>query len=256
MKYLIGNWKMQLTEKESVKLAEEIKHLVGPWLAGADIAAVLCPSFMALPGVRHAITDTPLALGAQDVFWEDKGAFTGEMSPVALKELGCGYCLVGHSERRQFCGETDEQVNRKTAALLRHNITPVVCVGETKEERNAGRRDEVVIGQVKAALTGNHPVTKIIIAYEPRWVIGTGVAVSPEDAAAMHALIRRAVSEVYVDAVIERHVHVIYGGAVDAQNLGAFLAQPLIEGVLVGGASLKPHEFRAMAALAAGRDEQ
>jgi len=109
---------------------------------------------------------------------------------------------------------------------------------------------------VKAALTGNHPVTKIIIAYEPRWVIGTGVAVSPEDAAEMHALIRRAVTEVYADAVIERHIHVIYGGAVDAKNIGGFFANPLIEGALVGGASLKPHEFRAMAAIAAGRDEQ
>lgn len=254
MKYLIGNWKMQLTEKESVKVAEEIKHLLGPWLAGADVAAVLCPSFMALPGVRHAITDTPLALGAQDVFWEDKGAFTGEVSPTALKELGCGYCIVGHSERRQFCGETDEQVHRKVAALIRHNITPVVCVGETKEEREAGHRDEVVVGQVLAALAGNKPVTKIIIAYEPRWVIGTGVPVAPEDAAEMHALIRRAVSESYADPVIEQHVHVIYGGAVDGKNIGAFLAQPLIEGALVGGASLKPHEFRAMAAVAAGRE--
>lgn len=256
MKYLIGNWKMQLTEKESEQLAGEIHRLIGSWLAGSDVAVVLCPSHMALAAVSRTVADSPLALGSQDVFWEDKGAFTGEISPVTLKELGCGYCLVGHSERRQYLGETDEMVNRKVAAILRHDLTPVICVGETMEERQAGRREAVVINQVKAALANNRPVGnhKIIVAYEPRWVIGSGQAVSPTDAAEMHHLIRDALHQVYGEEVAERHCAVIYGGAVDAKNLRGFLDVPVIDGVLVGGASLKPNEFRAMAAIAAGQE--
>lgn len=256
MKYLIANWKMQLDEKESEKLAADVHREVGGWLAGSDLAVVLCPSHLALGAVGRVVSASPLALGAQDTFWEDKGAYTGEVSPAALKEIGCGYCLVGHSERRQHLGETDEMVCRKVGALLRHGITPVVCVGETREERAAGRREAVVIGQVEAALAGHRPAgtERVIVAYEPRWVIGTGQAVAPEDAAEMHSLIRDALHRLYGEESAARNFAVIYGGAVDSGNIRAFLDVPVIEGALVGGASLKPLEFRAMAATAAGQD--
>lgn len=252
--YLVGNWKMQLTESESEALAKDVVRL---WAAqGADksgVQVVVCPSHMAIEEVAKAVKGTPIALGSQDVFWEDKGAYTGEVSPKALKELGCEFCLVGHSERRQFLGETDEMVNKKAMACLRHGITPIVCVGETMDERRAGKRDAVVIAQVRSALAGVKPVgtQKIIVAYEPRWVIGSGQAVSPEDAAEMHLLILEALQELMPADVVERQCAIIYGGAVDSKNFASFLAMEVIRGALVGGASLKSEEFAAMAEVAA-----
>jgi triosephosphate isomerase len=253
MKFLIGNWKMQLSEAESERLADDIRQLVGSWIGGTGVTAVLCPSHLALGAVSSRLAGSPLALGAQDVFWEDKGAFTGEISPLTLKELGCRFCVVGHSERREHLGETDAMVNRKVGALLRHGLTPVVCVGETRQERDAGRRDATVIGQVEAAFSAQRLVgtQSVVVAYEPRWVIGTGQAVSPADAAEMHYLIRDALHRSLGEEVVERQCHVIYGGAVDSRNLASFLAVPVIDGALVGGASLKPQEFRDMVAIAA-----
>lgn len=253
--YLIGNWKMQLNEAESESLARELVRLWGAQGAqNPEVLMVACPSHMAVEEVAKIVKGTPVALGGQDVFWEDKGAYTGEVSPRALKELGCEYCIVGHSERRQHLGETDEMVNKKAAALLRNGINPVICVGETLDERQSGKRDAVVIGQVRAALAGLRPVgaQRVIVAYEPRWVIGTGKAVTPEDAAEMHVLVRETLIELLGPDVVERQCAVIYGGAVDSKNIGSFLAVDVIGGVLVGGASLKPQEFAAMAEIAAG----
>jgi triosephosphate isomerase len=254
MSYLIGNWKMQLDETESEALAKEVVRL---WAAGGatrpNATVVICPSHMALEEVAKIVRGTPIALGAQDAFWEDKGAYTGEISPKTLKDLGCEFCLVGHSERRQYLGETDAMVNKKTLALLQHGIVPVVCVGETKEERAAGRRDSVVIAQVRAALAGVTLVgsQRLIVAYEPRWVIGTGKAVSPDDAAEMHHLILGALQEMLPSDAVERQCAVIYGGAVDSKNLAGFLAVDVIRGALVGGASLRAQEFADMAGIAA-----
>jgi triosephosphate isomerase len=254
MKYLIGNWKMQLNETESEALAAEVVRL---WAAqGAtksNVTVVLCPSHMALEEAAKVTRGTPVALGAQDTYWEDKGAFTGEISPKTLKELGCEFCIVGHSERRQYLGETHEMVNKKALALLRNGMTPIICVGETLEERNAGRRDAVVISQVRAALAGVQLVgsQRVIVAYEPRWVIGTGKAVSPEDAAEMHHLILGSLQELFTPEVVDRQFSVIYGGAADSKNLAGFLAMDVIHGALVGGASLKPQEFASMAEIAA-----
>ncbi len=254
MKYLVGNWKMQLNEKESEALAAEVVRL---WAAqGATkpgVTVVLCPSHMALEEAAKVTRGTPVALGAQDAFWEDKGAFTGEISPKTLKELGCEFSIVGHSERRQYLGETDEMVNKKALALLRNGLTPIICVGETLDERNAGRRDAVVISQVRAALAGVQLVgtQRVIIAYEPRWVIGSGKAVSPEDAAEMHHLIIGSLQELFTPEVVDRQFSVIYGGAADSKNLAGFLAMDVIHGALVGGASLKPQEFASMAEIAA-----
>lgn len=252
--YLIGNWKMQLGEPDSEALAKDVVRLWAAQGVGKDgTAVVICPSHMAIEEVAKVVKGTPVALGSQDAFWDDKGAFTGEVSPKTLKELGCEYCIIGHSERRQHLGETDEMVNRKAVALLRNGITPIICVGETMEERRAGKRDAVVIGQVRGALAGVKPVgtQKIIIAYEPRWVIGTGQAVSPSDAAEMHHLILTALNELFPAEVVDRQCAIIYGGAVDAKNLAGFLEVPVIHGVLVGGASLKPQEFVAMAEIIA-----
>jgi triosephosphate isomerase len=252
--YIVGNWKMQLNEAESETLAREVVRLWAAQGASASgVAVVACPSHMATEEVAKVTRGTPVALGAQDAFWEDKGAFTGEISPKTLKELGVEYCIVGHSERRQHLGETDAMVNKKTAALLRNGITPIICVGETKEERQAGKREAVVIGQVRAAIEGVALVgnQRLIIAYEPRWVIGTGQAVSPQDAAEMHHLIRETLFEAFGQDAALRQCAIIYGGAADAKNLAGFLAVDVIDGVLAGGASLKPQEFVAMAQIAA-----
>jgi len=252
-RYLIANWKMQLNEAESAKLAADIVKRIAPQAAEAkDFTAVLCPSHLAMDEVSGVVRGTSVALGGQDVFWEDKGAFTGEISPRTLKENGCSYCIVGHSERRAHLGETDEMVHKKAEALLQHDINPIICVGETKAERDAGKRDAVVIRQVRAALDGLRPVGThdIIIAYEPVWVIGTGQAVEPGDAAEAHSLIRETLLEMMPADVVERQCSVIYGGSVDSGNLASFLKIPVIEGALVGGASLNANEFVRMAELA------
>ncbi|KPJ86174.1 hypothetical protein AMJ57_00175 [Parcubacteria bacterium SG8_24] len=252
--FAIANWKMQLNEAESMSLAKEVVRLwAGQGAEVSELKVVLCPSHVSLNEVSEAIHGTPIELGAQDVFWEDRGAFTGEVSPVTLKERGCRYCIVGHSERRQYLSETDEMVRHKVAALMRHDINPVLCVGETFEEREAGRRDAVVIGQVRAALEDIRPVgnQRLIIAYEPRWVIGTGTAVQPDDAASMHYLINETLRELYPEDVVERQCAVIYGGSVDSGNVKDFIASPVIQGVLVGGAALKAAEFVRMLEVAA-----
>lgn len=254
MRYLIANWKMQLNEAESETLAREVSRLWSGEGAEADVTVVLCPSHMALASVGGIIKGTPIALGAQDTFWEDKGAFTGEIAPRTLRELGCEYCIVGHSERREHLGETDAMVNRKVLALLEDRITPVLCVGETAEERDAGRRDAVVIAQVRAALEGVTLVgtQKLIVAYEPRWMIGRpGQTVAPEDAAQMHHLIISALHDLLGEDVAARQCAVIYGGSADSNNLAGYLSVDAVHGALVGGAALKPEEFAAMARIAA-----
>lgn len=253
-RYVIANWKMQLDPAESVKLAGEIVRLWAAEGAGrTEPKVVICASHVALAGVAEALKGTGIALGAQDCFWEDKGAYTGEISAASLKKFGCEYCLTGHSERRGFLGETDDMVRRKAAAILRHDMTPVICVGETMEERQAGKRDAVVISQVRAALADVRPVgtQTVVVAYEPRWVIGTGQAVAPDDAVSMHRLIFDTLHELYPADVVERQFAVIYGGSADSKNFGGLLGHDVIHGALVGGASLKADEFVRMARLAA-----
>jgi triosephosphate isomerase len=257
--FIIANWKMSLNVTESQALARE---LVQRWAAQAasqpNVTMVLCPSYTALEEVREEIGGTPIKLGAQDVSWEDKGALTGEVSPLTLKEEACEYCIVGHSERRNLMGETDEMVNKKAAALLRHGLNPIICVGETREEREAGQRDAVVVGQVKAALEGLRPVgnQRIIIAYEPVWVIGTGQAVEPTEAASMHRLILETLDQMYPTDLVQQQFNVVYGGSVKSDNLAGFLDIDEIHGGLVGGASLKAPEFVRLAEIAVDHLEQ
>jgi len=239
-----------LNIEETVNLAKQLcNSLKG--VNGKKAEIVFCPSFTALSTVNDLlkkINATQFKLGAQDVFWQEKGAFTGEISPNMLEEAGCSYVIIGHSERRQNLGETDEIVNKKIKTVLKYNLTPIVCVGETYDERQKGIRDVVVARQVGSALEGTElfGVKRICIAYEPVWVIGTGQAVEPEDAEHSHHIIREALFDLFPIDVVENYFNIIYGGSVDSANIKAFIDRENIDGVLVGGASLKADEFVKM----------
>jgi triosephosphate isomerase len=220
----------------------------------------VCPPFTALPAVAETLAGSGVALGAQNCHHEPSGAHTGEISVLMLAELGCRYILVGHSERRKEMGETDEQIHRKVQAVLAHGLTPVLCVGETVEERRQGLTFTTVEGQLRAGLTGvaADAVGKLVLAYEPVWAIGTGVNATPGQAAEVHGYLRGIVSELSSKETAQG-VSILYGGSVKADNAERLLAEPEIDGALVGGASLKAAEFiaivkKAAAAPAAARE--
>ncbi len=241
---IAGNWKMHKTIAEAVQLAHEIREAVTD-IKGVEV--VLCPPFTALGAVEGVIANTEIGLGAQNMYWEPQGAFTGEVSPLMLAGL-CDYVILGHSERRQFFGETDEGVNKKIKAALTHNILPIVCVGENLAQNEAGETASFVGGQVKAAFAGLSPedAAKIVVAYEPIWAIGTGKSADPAMANSIIGLsIRGALAELYGEAVAQQ-VRVQYGGSVNPGNVEAYMSQPDIDGALVGGASLKTDSFVAL----------
>lgn len=241
---IAGNWKMHKTLAEAVQLAHEIREAVAD-IHGVDI--VLCPPFTALGGVEGVIAASKIGLGAQNMYWEDQGAFTGEISPLMLDGL-CDYVILGHSERRQFFGETDEGVNKKTKAALAHHLIPIVCVGENLAQNEAGETAAFVGGQVKAAFAGlsAEDAVKVIIAYEPIWAIGTGKNADPAMANSIIGLsIRGAIADMYGEGVAQQ-VRVQYGGSVKPENVEAYMSQPDIDGALVGGASLKTESFVAL----------
>ena len=244
-KILIGNWKMQLSVRESAALAKA----VCAGLKKERASVVLCPSFPALSAVGDIVRGKRAALGAQDLFWEAKGQYTGEVSGAILREVGCSFVIIGHSERRAHLGETDEVVSKKVSAALAARLAPILCVGETREERERGTRDAVLRRQVHVALRGltAAQIRKVTIAYEPVWVIGSGKAVPPRDAVRAHATIRRAMDEVAGEAVT---VRVIYGGSVDSTNAAGFLREETVDGCLVGGASLRAAEFLKLVRIA------
>lgn len=245
-KVVIANWKMSLTLRESIQLAKE----VGASSAKVHtVDIVLCPSFTALPSVGPLLPHA-IALGAQDVFWEEKGAYTGAIAPRLLVEMGCRYVLVGHSERRQYFQETDAMVHKKIVAALRAGLIPILCVGETSDERRNGQKDYVVMRQVAEAIRG---VTllgtqELIVAYEPVWVIGTGQAVSGDDAEHMSQVIRHTIADTIPPVTMESRCRIVYGGSVDAKNVADFTRRNVIDGVLVGGASLKSSSFSGILA--------
>lgn len=235
-RYLIGNWKMYLSVSESASLMRALVDQVGGDLHDPQVIVAVCPSLLALPGVAAVMPAAGnIQLGAQDIFWETRGAYTGGTSPQDIKTLGCRYILIGHSERRQYFGETDDMVTRKVHAAHSAGLVPIVCVGETESERGGGLTDEVVIRQVRAARSGSAG-KEAIIAYEPRWAIGTGRTVEPREAARVAALIKK----IWNSAVI-------YGGSVQKGNIALFCAEPEIDGVLPGGASTDAEQMRAMA---------
>jgi len=241
---IAGNWKLNKTLSEATQTARDLKAR----LAGASTAEVIIsPVFTALGSVRSALEGSAIGLAAQNVYPEDQGAFTGEVSAPLLRDVGCRYCIVGHSERRHLMGETDAAVHAKTKALLAHDLQPIICVGETLEEREAGATLKIVLGQLSAALADITPeqAEKGMIAYEPVWAIGTGRTASPSDAQNVHQAIRARVEETHGSA-LARSLRILYGGSVKPANASDLLAQPDIDGALVGGASLVAESFAAI----------
>lgn len=246
-----GNWKMNKTIIEARDL---VNTLSAPLGAINDVEKVLCPPFVSLMVVSSMLTGTEIGVGAQNLHWEEKGAFTGEVAPNMVKEI-CNYVIIGHSERRTYFGETDETVNKKVIAALKHGLTPIVCVGETLDQYEAGLTSEVVRRQISAGLAGIDAANaaKLVVAYEPVWAIGTGKASSGENANHVHQrVIRPALGELFGSSGAEA-IRIQYGGSVTASNAAEFFAYPDIDGALVGGASLKPDEFVAITKAISGR---
>ncbi len=238
---IAGNWKMYKTIGEAVELVEALLRDLGD-TTGREV--LVCPPFTALHALSPLLQETPIRLGAQDVHYELQGAFTGAISPLMLKDIGCRYVLVGHSERRQIFGEGDELINRKLRAALTNTLRPILCVGETKPQRDAGEAESVVVGQVRAGLAGVaiEALEQLVIAYEPVWAIGTGDTATPADAQTMHATVRRTITELYDQAAADQ-LRIQYGGSVKPDNVDELMSQPDIDGALVGGASLKADSF-------------
>jgi triosephosphate isomerase len=232
---IAGNWKMFKTVAEAKAFAEEVAGKQLP----SDVETVICAPFTALHALSGIVKGTKLSLGAQNMHFEEQGAFTGEISPLMLQELGVEYVIVGHSERRQYFNETDETVNRKVLAALKHGLKPIVCVGESLEQHEAGETEAVVRAQTEAALTDvtMEQLPAVVIAYEPIWAIGTGKSSTAEDANRTIAYIRRVIAERFGQAAADQ-VRIQYGGSVKPENIESFLQQSDIDGALVGGASL------------------
>jgi len=241
---LAGNWKMNMTATQARELASKLIPLVS---AVKDRDIVLGPPFTALSAVAETIKGTNIGLAAQNLNWEDKGAFTGEISADMLLDSGCKYVIIGHSERRQYFGETDDTVNKKIKQALKKGLLPILCVGETLAEREAGKLSEIINRQVTGGLKdiSAGDMIKIVIAYEPVWAIGTGKTATPEQANEVHALIRQKVKALY-NADIAEGLRIQYGGSVTPENVSTLMAMPDIDGALVGGASLKPESFAAL----------
>ena len=238
-----GNWKMNKTAAEAREL---VAAMLKPLREIAGVEKVLCPPATSLPVIAPMLTGSDLGLGAQNMHWEEKGAFTGELAPNMVKEF-CAHIIIGHSERRAYFGETDEHVNRKLRAAMKAGLIPIVCVGETLDEYESGRTGEVVSRQIKLGFADVASASGIVVAYEPVWAIGTGKASSGENAnGVVRQVIRRALSDAFNENVAQS-IRVLYGGSVTASNASEFFSQPEIDGALVGGASLKPDEFVAIA---------
>jgi len=245
-KLIAGNWKMNTDRAGAVALAKGVVASAGQ-NKGADL--LVCPPAVYLAPVSEAVAGSSVALGAQNMYHEANGAFTGELSAAMLKDVGCTYVILGHSERRHILKETDADVNKKTLAALAAGLIPIVCVGELLSEREAGQTAAVIKRQFDGSLAGvsAEQIEKTVIAYEPVWAIGTGKVATPQQAEEVHADLRRLLKERYNDRSAAK-VRILYGGSVKASNAGELLAQPNIDGALVGGASLKAEEFLGIAA--------
>lgn len=242
---IAGNWKMFNTVEEAKAFFDEFLPKAGALSA----EVVICPTYTALGAAAEKLKGTEVKLGAQNMHWEDQGAFTGEISPRMLREIPCDYVILGHSERRQYFAETDEGVNKKVKAALAHGLLPVICVGESLEQREKGVTMEWVLGQVEKGLVDldAEQVSKLVFAYEPIWAIGTGKTASSGDAQEVIGALRQKIRELYNDQVAQK-VRILYGGSVKPENIVELMAQPDIDGALVGGASLKPESFYKIAA--------
>ncbi len=239
--FLAGNWKMHKTIPEAVEMVKALKE-ESPQLTDAEL--VVIPPYTMLSEVKKVIEGSTIQLGAQNIFWEEKGAFTGEVSPPMLKDAGCQYVTIGHSERRQYFGETNETVNKKIKAALAHELTPIMCIGESLEEREKGNTMDKVETQINSGLEGlgKDEIRRIVIAYEPIWAIGTGVTATPSQAEEVHSFIRKKLTEKYGNEIASYAI-ILYGGSVKPANTYSMLKENNINGALVGGASLEADSF-------------
>ena len=244
---IAGNWKMNETFAEGVELAQGIVDQLASGTENVDV--VIAPPLVDLKGVSEVLAqaNSSVALSAQNVYWEESGAFTGETSPAMLTSVGATHCIIGHSERRGYFGETDEDINRKAKALMAHDIVPISCCGESLEVRNAGTHVQFVVDQIKADTKGLEITdpSKYVIAYEPIWAIGTGMTATADDAQEVCGAIRKTLVEIF-GAEIADGIRILYGGSAKPENVGGFLEKEDVDGALVGGASLKADSFVAM----------
>jgi len=245
-KLIMANWKMGLSVFDAKRLATELATELAHEQEGKKIA--VCPSFLSFSGVSEALKGSAVALGAQNAFWEDSGAYTGEVSPLFLREFGCEFVIVGHSERRKYLMETNEMVHKKTRSVLQNGMTPVVCVGETWEERSEGRRDYILISQTTAAFEGIRIRSgeKAVVAYEPVWAISTGKGISadPEEAEYAIQVIRHVLLDLFDSEIVKSSVQILYGGSVNSENVSDFAK--ISDGVLVGSASQDKDSFLSL----------
>lgn len=242
-KIIIANWKMKLNLAETVALAKKIKEKFKGF-TGSEI--VVCPNFISLLEVGKILKDSGISLGAQDVFWEQNGAYTGEISPSYLTEAGCKYVIVGHSERRRYLMVNYEMIHKEIKAVLQvEDLTPIVCIGENWEERKTDRRDYVLYDQLQQALSGVDVVgdQKIILAYEPIWAIGSGTAIEPSEAEYAHKIIKLTLNNMFGMKIVNNNFKIIYGGSITPENVKGFVDLENLDGMLVGGASLDADEF-------------
>jgi triosephosphate isomerase len=249
--FVAGNWKMNTNSQTSVELVKRIA-CGSVETAGQDVTVAVCPPYVYLQAVAKALSSSNIAVGAQDMYFESDGAFTGEISAAMLKDVGCSYCICGHSERRHIMGESDELINKKVTAAIAGGLLPILCVGELIEEREASQTNEVVTRQVKKGLAGlsAEKLRAVTIAYEPVWAIGTGLTATPEQAQEVHDFIRKLLAEMY-DGELAEEVRILYGGSVKPNNAADLMSQKDIDGSLVGGASLKADDFLAIIQAAA-----
>lgn len=241
---LAGNWKMNKTPSEAAELARALRRDLSRY---SDVDVVLGPTYVSLPAVLAEVADSPLGVAAQNLHWEPKGAYTGEISGPMLKELGCTYVIIGHSERRQYFGETEETVNKRVRAAFDAGLIPILCVGESLEAREAGSTQNVVGSQLKGGLAGfsSGELEGLVVAYEPVWAIGTGRTATDEQAQEVHAFIRNLLRELF-DGGFAEATRIQYGGSVKPSNVAGLMSQPDIDGALVGGASLSADSFSSL----------
>ncbi|MBN2190019.1 MAG: triose-phosphate isomerase [Candidatus Aureabacteria bacterium] len=241
---IAGNWKLNKTVSEAVKFVSELKEKVG---GISDVDIIVCPPFTAVSKVADVLRGSNIRVGAQDAYWEEEGAFTGEISPLMVKEAGCSYVILGHSERRAMFGDTNNTVNKKLKAVLNAGLTPIVCVGEKLEEREKGITKDIVKDHIQGSLHGlkKEEMSEVVIAYEPVWAIGTGKTATPEQAQEVHAYIRELLADLFGGGVAES-VRIQYGGSIKPDNIKNLMSQKDIDGGLVGGASLKVDSFEKL----------
>lgn len=248
---MAGNWKMHKTHEEAASFARELVPMVADY---TNLEVVVCPPFTALASIASVFKGSTVSFGGQNLYWEEKGAYTGEIAPGMLKDLGCRYVIVGHSERRKYFHETYDLVKRKILAACGHGLIPIVCVGEFLDEREAGRTEEVLTAQVREAFSGlaAETITSLAVAYEPIWAIGTGINASADDAQNGCGLVRARLAELVGDEVAAE-VRILYGGSVKPANVKSYLNCPDVDGGLVGGASLEAVSFAELVKVWSGK---